>query len=90
MRVSEPNVLPEKKLASAFISKAPPFSEWQPYKGLTKEPGYFYTTEDLKEIRDEYLRQDLFAVGTCEGFNSKQALPPTDVTDYWSMCRINQ
>ena len=59
MRVSEPGVLPEKKLASAVISKAPPFSEWRPYEGFTKEPGYYYTTEDLKEIRDEYLRHQL-------------------------------
>ena len=48
-----------KKLASSVLGKAPPFEEWQPYRGFTTEPGYYYTTEDLKEIRDEYLRHKL-------------------------------
>ena len=57
MRVGEPGVLCEKKLANTVVGKSPPWEEWREYPGFTLEEGWHYCTTDLEEVRDEYLRQ---------------------------------
>ena len=61
MRVGEPATLSEKKLSCPMVGKAPLFEEWKPWDFVEGEPqdGWYYTTRDLAEIRDEFLRRKI-------------------------------
>ena len=56
MRVGEVHPLAEKKLANQVVGKSPPFEEWKLWEGQ-KEDGFYYTTQDMEELRDEFLRK---------------------------------
>ncbi len=57
MRVGEPGVLCERKLANQVVGKSPPWCEWKQYVGFTLDEGWHYCDYDLQEVRDEYLRR---------------------------------